>query len=217
MTKDLYKRLDLEDDASEEEIKKAFRSKSMHAHPDKAGGTEEAMKLLTEAYAILKDPRKKNEYDESGSVKDVIDPNQVAYAMIARMLGGHITEQGVNIIYCDIIADLRVKIRENIVLGFKSRRTIKSGMEGMESLRKRFSYDGGNEGDPIDSYFKMIIRNNRVALEGTEDDLRTNIIGRRLLLQHHFDFEIPIEEDEYEDEEFYTTLVGRAGRIPPHL
>lgn len=59
----LYARLNIQRDAKPEEIKKAYHRRSLHDHPDKSTGSNEAMKLLVEAYQILSDPEKRQEYD----------------------------------------------------------------------------------------------------------------------------------------------------------
>jgi len=59
---DLYKILNVNKQASSDEIRKAYRKKSLKHHPDR-GGDEEEFKKLNRAFEILSDPQKKNEYD----------------------------------------------------------------------------------------------------------------------------------------------------------
>lgn len=63
---DPYKTLGINRDATEAEIKKAYRRASMQAHPDK-GGSKEAFIAVSEAYQVLSDPGKRREYDRTGS------------------------------------------------------------------------------------------------------------------------------------------------------
>ena len=69
MSKDYYKTLGVEKNASDEEIKRAFRKLAKQYHPDvnKEPGAEEKFKELGEAYAILSDPQKRKTYDQYGS------------------------------------------------------------------------------------------------------------------------------------------------------
>lgn len=68
--KDFYKVLGVERGASDEEIKKAFRSLAMKYHPDRNKDdkdSEAKFKEINEAYDVLKDPQKKAAYDRFGS------------------------------------------------------------------------------------------------------------------------------------------------------
>lgn len=72
MSKDYYKILGIERNASEAEIKKAYREKAKSLHPDvnKAPDAEEKFKEVTEAYDVLTDPKKKDMYDRFGTVDE---------------------------------------------------------------------------------------------------------------------------------------------------
>ena len=66
-TKDLYEILGIQNDASEDEIKKAFRQQARKYHPDnKETGNEEIFKEVNQAYEILSDPEKRAIYDQYG-------------------------------------------------------------------------------------------------------------------------------------------------------
>jgi DnaJ-class molecular chaperone len=63
---DYYRTLGLTLEASEQEIKKAYRNLAMHYHPDRNGGSsesEERPKEINEAYQILGDEKKRRRYD----------------------------------------------------------------------------------------------------------------------------------------------------------
>ncbi len=68
--KDYYKTLGVNKDASQDEIKKAFRKLARKYHPDLNPGdktAEQKFKEINEAYGILSDPKKRAEYDQFGS------------------------------------------------------------------------------------------------------------------------------------------------------
>jgi len=64
--RDYYETLGISKSASADEIKKAFRRKAIELHPDKQGGDEAKFKEVNEAYEVLKDPSKKQRYDQFG-------------------------------------------------------------------------------------------------------------------------------------------------------
>ena len=70
MANDLYEVLGVDKNATDEEIKKAFRRKARKLHPDvnKAEDAEDQFKELNEAYDVLSDPNKRAQYDRFGTI-----------------------------------------------------------------------------------------------------------------------------------------------------
>lgn len=67
MAKDYYELLGVKKDASQDEIKKAFRKLAQKLHPDKPGGDEKKFKEINEAYSVLGNAEKRKQYDTFGS------------------------------------------------------------------------------------------------------------------------------------------------------
>jgi curved DNA-binding protein len=70
MSVDYYKLLEVSKNASDEEIKKAYRKLAMKYHPDHTKGdkaAEDKFKQISEAYAVLGDKDKRKQYDTFGS------------------------------------------------------------------------------------------------------------------------------------------------------
>ena len=69
MAKDYYNILGVSKNASKEEIKKSYKKLAVQYHPDKNPGnkeSEEKFKEVSEAYAVLSDDSKKQQYDQFG-------------------------------------------------------------------------------------------------------------------------------------------------------
>lgn len=67
ITDDFYKALGVSEDASESDIKKAYRKLSRKYHPDLNPGDEQAekkFKEISEAYDVLSDKKQREEYDQ---------------------------------------------------------------------------------------------------------------------------------------------------------
>ena len=73
--KDFYSILGVSRDATEDDIKKAYRKLAHKYHPDK-GGDATKFKEVSEAYQILSDREKRAQYDKFGQVFDGGPGNQ---------------------------------------------------------------------------------------------------------------------------------------------
>jgi DnaJ family protein C protein 7 len=98
--KDYYKILGVSKDASDSEIKKAYRKLALQNHPDKNPDDQKAearFKEIGEAYAILSDPQKRQRFDsgldlEGGGMGGFdgggVDINDVFAQMFGGGMGG---------------------------------------------------------------------------------------------------------------------------------
>ena len=68
--KDYYEVLSVSKNATDDEIRKAYKKLAIKWHPDKNPDNkeqaEEKFKEISEAYSVLSDPKKKREYDNGG-------------------------------------------------------------------------------------------------------------------------------------------------------
>src|SRR5512132_2737356 len=85
--RDYYTILGVNRDASEEDLKKAYRKLAMKHHPDRNPdkGSEEKFKEAKEAYEVLTDARKRQAYDQFGHAG--VDPS-AGFGAGARGFGG---------------------------------------------------------------------------------------------------------------------------------
>lgn len=96
--KDYYEVLGVDRNASDRDIKKAFRRMAMKYHPDRNPddkAAEESFKEVNEAYEVLSDAQKKAAYDQYGHAG--VDPN---------MRGGAGFEGGFSDIFGDVFGDI---------------------------------------------------------------------------------------------------------------
>jgi DnaJ-class molecular chaperone len=61
-----YETLDVAADATDKEIKQAYRSRAQKSHPDREGGDAEAFHEITLAYDVLSDPARRTKFDKTG-------------------------------------------------------------------------------------------------------------------------------------------------------
>ena len=91
-----YDILGVNRNASDNDLKEAFKKKAMTHHPDR-GGSEEQFKKVNEAYETLKDPRKKQMYDQYGSTNPQQQhrPRQQEYHFHTRAPSGNINVEDI--------------------------------------------------------------------------------------------------------------------------
>ncbi|HXW35739.1 MAG TPA: DnaJ domain-containing protein, partial [Acidimicrobiales bacterium] len=66
---DYYEMLGVRPDASDDDIKRAYRRMARELHPDSTGGDAEAeakFKAVSQAYEVLRDPERRARYDRFG-------------------------------------------------------------------------------------------------------------------------------------------------------
>jgi curved DNA-binding protein len=70
--KNYYKILGIDNNARDEEVKKAYRKLALLYHPDRNHGdkaAEEKFKEISEAYTVLGDSKRRSNYDRYGHIK----------------------------------------------------------------------------------------------------------------------------------------------------
>jgi len=144
-----YKVLGVKKDASEKDIKKAFRDLSKKYHPDKNQDdkkAEDKFKEIAEAYGILSDPNKKTQFDRfgvvGGNARRTNRGNQQGYHWgdINSMFNFGHRSRSINI---DTRASIRISLKDAIF-----------GCEILYSLNRIIACDdcksaGGTSGEEI--------------------------------------------------------------------
>ncbi len=77
-SKDYYRVLGVSENASREDLERAYRGEARKRHPD-GGGSEEEMKALNEAHDILSDPETRKAYDAERRPKRAVYASPAAF------------------------------------------------------------------------------------------------------------------------------------------
>ncbi|XP_016336531.1 dnaJ homolog subfamily B member 14-like [Sinocyclocheilus anshuiensis] len=90
--RDFYEILGVPKDASDDDLKKAYRKLALRFHPDKncAPGATEAFKAIGNAYAVLSNPEKRQQYDQCGD-QGPVETSSHASAQPSHAYGHHRT------------------------------------------------------------------------------------------------------------------------------
>jgi molecular chaperone DnaJ len=86
-----YNVLGVAPNASEEDIRKVYRSLAMRFHPDRnpEPGAAARFQAIAKAYEVLSDPAKREEYNQSLNHRIIIDPESEAYQLWRSVFGLH--------------------------------------------------------------------------------------------------------------------------------
>src|SRR3569833_1078691 len=162
--RDYYEVLGVGKNASDEDIKKAYRKLAMKYHPDRnpdSKGSEEKFKEAKEAYEMLSDPGKKEAYDRYGHAG--VDPN-MGGAGFGGGAGGFADAFGV--IFGDDFGGGGGRIKRNKTLEVK----IPAGIDdGMRIRSSGNGEPGMNGGPPGDLYVEIHIKQHPVFQREGDD------------------------------------------------
>lgn len=199
--KDLYKVLNVEKDATGEDIKKAYRKKANEVHPDK-GGKEEEFVSVNKAYVVLIDPIKRAEYDRKGYVDEDLDTQTKTALQFIKIEIQHLVDEE-NVFYREIFTMVRKKADE----------VEKGNQETKKHLTKKIGHYQKvltkikNKGDDafIETFIEEMIKSSKDAIAQIDSFSKVHNIVQTLLKPYSFE----IIKREYEDGPIsftYTTI-----------
>lgn len=183
-----YTILEITPQASDEEIKKKFRTLAQKFHPDRAGGNEEKFKQINLAYSILSDPVRRKLFDSTGQFNVNPSLREESINNLARLLSHFINQIDPdleNLIVC-MKNDIH---REKITLSTQISNCISAITKLEKFLRKiKRKKDGEN-------ILKSFVANQIVSQENNINSHNRNLEVCDKMLEI-------LEDYQYGDEEF---------------
>ena len=186
---DYYDVLGVSRDASRDEIRKAYKKLAQKHHPDKHGGSDEAIerfKLIAEAWDVLSDTALRDQFDKTGSVDRntqsirVLASGQLAILFQQLLSDPTIDpmEQDLVLLVCGTIRSKQDQIKQELWNAKKKQNKIRLA-------RSRVRYHGP-EGDVFASVVDMM----GGELEGRIEELRKSIEIGDVMLEMMEDYEL---------------------------
>src|SRR5580658_10891256 len=186
MTDDLYKILDVPKDATEAEIKRAYREKAAKAHPDRRGGDAAKMAEVNTAYRILSDHSSRRRYDEGGTELPKESLTQLAVKCIMQILG-----QIIDVVpeHHDVMEELAKQIGGNLNIHTQKRHEWQTKLRKAEVHRKRIKRSAGRTAKGRNFIDDLIADKIRMAkLKIGECDYQLKILERAMELAAEFEY-----------------------------
>lgn len=135
---ELYYILGVPEDATPEEIRKAYKKLANEHHPDKPTGDPLVFKLIKQAYEILIDPEKRQNYDATG-IFDGEDAEKVktARATVEGMIDAIIQDENLELEYIDIVSEIKKVLAHNIKQYEKGMKRLNKAIKRLNKYKKR--------------------------------------------------------------------------------
>lgn len=179
-----YEVLGLGRDATEAEIRAAYRQLSKEKHPD-GGGTAEAFAAIGLAHSILMDERRRTAFDREGKVTEDKPDNARAGALqlIDAFISGVVAAYATNFDpYLDprrrdLVAEFRAQMNEQISQQTAEIFQTEKAIKFVVDFKGRFS--GKDPANPIERSLERQIEKAR----GVLDQMKEQIENRRLALE----------------------------------
>lgn len=188
----LYDLLGVAKDASEEDLKQAFRAAAKETHPD-TGGSASQFEAVKTAHLVLSDKKRRAHYDETGDVDepDRTTVDQIAIGILANLLNAVLGEEPDPLVAPNLI-EMMVKFMEGQLEKAEQNLTaLKRAKARAEKMRKRFKKK--KKGDD-DNLMERLVASKIVELERLLPQNEKNVLCNKraieMLGEYSFDADI---------------------------
>lgn len=180
-----YEELGIAPDASNEEIRSAFRKKAKQHHPDR-GGSAEKMAKTNIAYETLITPQRRLTYDRTGEDRPVAVDKIAEQLVISNIMAWFASERNSG----DMIADVTSHLNNEQTKFLKQ---IVDGSALVARLTKRLKKltFRGKGYDPVRAAASKQINEVRQQIERIRDQAATHDRAKELLKNYEFEVEPP--------------------------
>ena len=138
----LYDILEVNKDATKEEITKAYREKAVKYHPDK-GGDASIFIELANAYNTLIDDEKRKRYDETGYTgNQEEDDKETAFEVLTNYYMRLLSNE--DELKKDVIKTLEKNITQDIMCCKDKCKKLNKKIEVLEKTKNKFKYKGNS-------------------------------------------------------------------------
>lgn len=187
--KDLYNLLEIDKNASKEEIKKAYREKAKTHHPDNKGDPNKFIEIAL-AYSVLTDEKKRAYYDKTGKInvntKD--EKSKAAYSRLCQLFLIIIDKQDDQIFRVDVVGLLRKSIFNHMKKGKELLRNFEQKGKYLEKIKRRIKCKK-NKVNIFDAMIEDKLKNCNFMISQGKFDLEVFAEMNLILNDFEFDYD----------------------------
>ncbi len=185
---DHYEMLGVKRDATDQQLKDAYRNKAKENHPDRHGGDEQLFKILSNAYTVLMDPDRRKFYDDTGSEMKTSEFERKAGALLQQLFQLIVSQNGIEkIIHLDIIMMINQQIDKGMTELKKKIDKAKKSRAMIREILKRIKHK--DKKNPISLMLKHEAKKHSESITQTHQEMEVGRRSRKMLKEYGFDFE----------------------------
>lgn len=138
----LYDTLNVPNNATEDQIKQAYRNLSKEHHPDKPEGDTEKMQELSNAYMVLSNKKKREHYDKTGETKETPFEEKLSQFLVLNFFKA--LDRTKDVIHTDLCVELKNEINNYLELVYDNMLHAKNDIKRHEEVLKRLKLEETN-------------------------------------------------------------------------
>lgn len=193
MSENLYDVLGVDKNASQEDIKKAYRDKAKENHTDR-GGDNDKMVAINKAWNVLQDPARRKRYDETGEQTET--PFEQKFAAFTQDVFVKIVYDAPNVEKSNLI-DAFIAYAEKILEEMdKQKEDIDDKISRLNKVIKRLKKKkkGKNQNNVIALVLEGNISALTQALHKLEEDIKFIGDCKEVISHYDYKFEEPLKK-----------------------
>jgi len=183
MGDNLYDILGVGKDATEEEIKAAYKREAKKNHTDK-GGDNDKMVAVNKAWGVLKNPEKKEHYDTTG--QEEMQGFDKRFQALIQDIFIKIIEEVQSVDTMDLIDIFKLNVQGMLDNGKKEKSKVEKILAKMNKVLERLSSDSNNQ---IAEVTRLNITRMEDTLKVFESDISFVEDCLEVLNSYHYKFE----------------------------
>lgn len=180
----LYDTLGVPSDASEGDIKRAYKRKAHSTHPDKEGGSKEAFQELSKAYALLSDKTKRKKYDETGSTDTTDKRGQMLHELASLLL--QIIDGIGDVVHTDLVFQMEQSIDAGIRQHQQAHAQIQHAIKKRELVLERLNLKSEGGSNLLVSVIEADIRDRKAKMVQIQGVIDHGVEMKTILLEYKY-------------------------------